>query len=268
MSMPQFVFPGSLGWWNGHQRLHQQSSPLFEPPPTKEAAFPNINRHEVYEQVGERMMFPSKINQRGTSLCGCAAVLYLTAKYRPEMYSSYVLTLYEEGVANMGSLRVTPGRDCRNYRPTNTEGADWVGLAGLRDSENIFFDYDEESDAFAGINFPREVHSWLEATGFRVIDNDTDIIGTNNEASLRKAADFKRQGFEVVILIRARWLDSTIGAFPVFPDHWVVLTSDIDMTGGNPRFTCYSWGENEHTLDAAQISNWRDNWFGYIAVQP
>ncbi len=266
--MPQFVFPGPLGWSYSHHRLNQQSSPLMEPPPSQVAAFPNIDRHTLYEEVRDRMMNPWMIDQAATSLCGCAVVLYLTAKYRPGMYSEYVINLYETGDAMLGNLRVTPGKDCKNYTPVATHGADWVGLAGLRDSENSIFDYDEEDDRLAGINFPREVHSWFESTGFTIIDHDTDVVGTNNEAALRKAADLKRQGFEVVILLRARWLQASQPVIPLVPDHWVVLTSDIDLTGPNPVFTCFSWGNPAFELDRTSIPNWRDYWFGYIAVQP
>ena len=42
--------------------------------------------------------------QAATSLCGCAVVQYLTAKYRPGMYADYVLNLYENGVAFMSGL--------------------------------------------------------------------------------------------------------------------------------------------------------------------
>lgn len=266
--MPQYVIPGPLGWWHHQQRLDGQVLPGWEPPPTKPAAFPKIDRQEVYQQVRDRMVNPWMIDQATTSLCGCAVVLYLTAKYRPGMYADYVLNLYEDGVAHLGSLRVAPGTDCRNYAPIDTAGADWVGLAGLRDSENALFDYDEEGDMFAGINFPREVRNWLQHTGFTIVDDDTDVVGTNNESALRKAAQLKQQGHEVVILLRAKWLQSSQSVIPLVPDHWVVATSEIDLSGPNPVFTCYSWGDPLFNLDPVSIPNWRDYWFGYIAVDP
>lgn len=268
MTMPQYVFPGPLGWWNHRQRVHGQSLPTWEPPPSKPAAFPNIDRHQVYQQVRDRMVNPWMIDQAATSLCGCAVVLYLTAKYRPGMYADYILNLYENGVSYLGGLRVAPGEDCRNYSPVSTAGADWVGLAGLRDSENSIFDYDEEDDHLAGINFPREVFGWLEQTGFTIIDDDTDVVGSNDDSAFQRAAQLKQQGFEVVLLIRARWLQSTQPVIPLVPDHWVVLTSDVDFTGPNPSFTCFSWGDPFFQLDPASMPDWRDFWFGYIAVQP
>jgi len=104
-------------------------------------AFPEIPRSEFYRTLAERVADPSKIHQRGSSLCGPASLLYITALRHPSRYAGFLTRLYEYGDASLGALRIKPGHDCRHYNPgVKIAGADWVGLAGIRDSENVLFD--------------------------------------------------------------------------------------------------------------------------------
>ncbi len=101
------------------------------------------NRATISVQIKDRVNSPYLIDQGYSSLCGPAAILYSLAKKEPLVYAQYIVDLYDNGKAKLGSLDIEPGTDTKNYNLPITSGmseVDWIGLAGLRNSENDFLD--------------------------------------------------------------------------------------------------------------------------------
>ena len=98
-----------------------------KPPGT---AFPNIPRTKVVGGLRLRLSTDGAkfIAQKGSSLCGPAAVMFCVANRNPEMYAQYVMDLYDKGEAQFGTLTVKPGDACRNYDPKRIAPVDWIAL--------------------------------------------------------------------------------------------------------------------------------------------
>jgi hypothetical protein len=249
--------------------------------PQKEAAFKNINRADLHFSLRVREKDASKIDQRATSLCGPAALMYLTAKHRPSQYAQYVLDLYENGTAHLGKLQVRPSKACKNFRPFESEvaAADWVALAGLRDSENLVFDYKDPGDNVAGVTLPSTLARWLTKVGFSEVSDHTNLVFTKGEKNLRQAAQMFRDHYEVCLLVHQQVIENppsvrgVVHQARTFPSHWIVLTSDIAITKESVSFTVYSWGQDNRPVPyqswaTMTLKEWLQSYYGFVACKP
>jgi hypothetical protein len=200
-------------------------------------AFPNIAKHDVLDGLDDRVRDPYKIDQDNASLCGPASFFYALAKGNPIEYVKFAWSLYETGEATLNHLKVKPSEATKKYTPVpgryQIEAVDWVVLASLRDSENSNFRYDEPSDAFAGITMPSEIESWFKQSGFRQIINKANIVGNGDVKSLLAAHTYQSQQYAVALFINMNILVSSSNKSIVaaFPNHWVVLNSDVHVNG-------------------------------------
>lgn len=244
------------------------------------AAFLHIPRAAVARGLLERIQIPSAINQAGSSLCGPASLLYDVATRDPVAYAEYVISLYEEGVGHIGRLEVRPGSDLKEHDPgTTVEASDWIALASLRDSENWFFDYQEASDAFAGITLPHELEDWFRRTGYTDVVDDARVIVDQEEENVLRADDYFGRGYRVCLFIHSNMLykeKQSNGS--ATPDHWVVLTSRVlfgsTMVGSETKrtiaFTIYTWGEGHRAVPQTGIltvDEFLDNYYGFVAAK-
>jgi hypothetical protein len=248
-------------------------------------AFPHIHREQLYLSAKERMEDPSKINQSYSSLCGPAALLFLVAKHHPLLYYQFVIDLYEFGKAKLNGLEITPSKGCRKFDPLGKiDPADWVALAGIRDSENTILQYSDTSDEAAGITLPSTLAGWLAKAGFKNIYNETNLYLTKGESNLREAAKRKHDGAEVCLFIDMKGISgapSSRGAFrQIFTsaNHWVVLNSDIafDQKDGSVQFQVFTWGHGNYAVPQTggrlnqklTLNQWLQNYYGYVACKP
>jgi hypothetical protein len=252
-------------------------------------AFPHIPRDQLYISARVRMEDPSKIDQTVASLCGPAALMFLVAKNWPALYYQFVLDLYEFGAAKLNRLQITPSKGCRNFDPFGKiSAADWVALAGLRDSENAILQYSDVSDTASGITLPSTLAGWLERAGFKNVYNETNLYLTKGEKNLRDAAKLRREGAEVCLLINGRGIDKKPSDRGILrqavttANHWVVLTSDIafDERDDTIRFTVFTWGnrtwqvpyrgegKQQNPNQKMTMRQWLQNYYGYVACKP
>lgn len=250
--------------------------------PQRAPAFKNIPRDELLKNLRERELDASRISQRGTSLCGPASLMFLAARHRPARYAQFVTDLYESGTARLERLKITPGQDCKDFNPAGKiAAADWVALASVRDSENAIFDYDEDDDALAGITLPGTLAGWLEKAGFRELVNETNLYLTKGEENLRAADRLHRSGASVCLFIDADGISKEpsdrglLSQIATSANHWVVLTSGMELSAESVRFTVYTWGQGAwqvpHTLvnnKRMTMSQWLQNYYGFVACKP
>ncbi len=247
------------------------------------AAFPHIRRDELYLSARQRMEDPSKIDQSVSSLCGPAALMFLVAKHWPAVYYKFVADLYEFGRAKINRLTIEPSKGCRNFDPFGKiDPADWVALAGVRDSENALLQYSNTSDEAAGITLPATLAGWLERVGFRNVFNETNLYLTKGEKNFRDAAQRKRDGAEVCLLIDMKGIaesPATRGAVSqIFTcaNHWVVLNSSITFDpDGSVQFQVFSWGNGQYAVpqpgrnpvSKLTLKQWLQNYYGYVSCK-
>ncbi len=304
MAQPALQYPGpycsinteedhSIGQWHVRGALglmddNVWESELLEMPseaemPTGPAAFTGVGREEVYEGAKERMgPGAGLIAQRGASLCGPAAFMFITARHHPERYYRFATTLFETGDAKLGELRIKPGEDCRAYSPgAQIAAVDWVTLAGIRDSENAVFDYDDIDDAFAGITLPGELASWMRKAGYKKVVNETNLYFTKSKGNFLEAVSLHRKGRRVCLFIDLNGIENPSpgrGRFSrIFTsaNHWVVL-EDVQCTRDDEvKFKIFTWGDDDyavppdplHSGKKLKMSDWLQNYYGYVSCE-
>lgn len=242
--------------------------------------FTKIVRRRVAEGLMVRIWVPSAINQGTSSTCGPAALLYDLAVRDPEAYVQYVISLYENGLGRIGALEVRPGSDLKAFDPQGrVEASDWIALASLRDSENWFFDYQEDSDAFAGITLPGELEGWFRKAGYSDVVNEARAIVDQEEENIRAADAHFALGYRVCLFIHSNMLNkSSQGSGSATADHWVVQTGSVTFgvapVEGEVKKTIalqiYTWGEGRRAVPQSGIlplDDFLDNYYGFVAAR-
>ena len=252
------------------------------------------NRTVIAIQIQDRINNPHLIDQGFSSLCGPTALLYSLVKKLPLVYAKYITDLYDNGIAKLGSLKVEPSSDNKNYNLPSAAGmsqVDWIGLAGLRDSENDFFDYQSYKDKTAGITMPGDLLSWFIQAGFTDGINDTNLIDDEDLYTLLTAHKKKQSGHAVCLFVGANVFSGTKGGRAT-ADHWVVLNSPILIDNqsvqallakGKPvnddntllskklSFNVFTWGNDAYPVNQSfsnlTVKYFLDYFYGYISCK-
>jgi hypothetical protein len=261
-------------------------------------AFNKINRQDVADGLRRRISNPQNIDQGRSSLCGPAVFIYCLAKRKPIQYAKYVIDLYEKGEATIGRLKVKPGNDCKDYTPKPQRGqrqlipdVDWIALAGLRDSENNFLDYDHPNDQIAGITPPGTISGWFAFADFQAVRENTNIFFDESLYTLLQAHKKHVSGACVCLFVGANVLQGfPKGKSPA--DHWVVLTSPITIDGKpvnkliaqrkkvnqdkslltkKIQFSIFTWKDSSYPVNRNDphltVGKFLDYFYGYVAAQ-
>jgi hypothetical protein len=242
--------------------------------------FSKISRARVERGLRVRIYAPSSINQGSSSLCGPASLLFDLAVRDPVAYVQYVISLYETGVGHIEAIKVVPGKDLKAYDPgKEVEASDWIALASLRDSENFFFDYQEASDAFAGITLPGELERWFRKAGYSDVIEDARAIIDQDEENIRRADLCFHRGYRVCLFIHSNMLGkSTQSKGSATADHWVVQTDSVTfgaaLIEGEMKRTIslriYTWGEGKRGVPQTgvlPVDDFLDNYYGFVAAR-
>ncbi len=265
-----------------HRRTLHELRTLIKQKSRSELAFKCISSGvDFHLQVHERIRNPLNVRQGNTPLCGPAAFMYCVAKYFPDHYEQYALELALFGKSRLGDLVVEPSDRCRNARDglsLRNEGhhfsaADWVTLASIRDSSNVFSRMSGPGSNVAGMTFPGALISWFEDTGlFTKVEDHTSTAVTSSYDNLLRANEKLKAGHCVCFLIQGSILAPMAGielgankfqkdtpkiAAPL-PNHWVVqitqmmigykpaprpgLPADDSTYNSSLQFDVHSWG--------------------------
>jgi hypothetical protein len=234
-------------------------------------AFPNVARGDVVDGLRARVADPQTQNQKASSLCGPSALLYCLLNDNPEVYVQYVVDLYTTGRANLGTLTVQPGTDCRRYRPPPDKIAavDWIALASLRDSDNSILDYESVDDTAAGITMPHSLAAWFRALGYGDVRNVTNVFFTKDRSDIDACDQLQTHGRWVCLFINAQMLEAHTDESRSFtPDHWVVLESDASVVGDALSISVYTWGDIRRVPFAGTlaVNHFCRNFYGYVSA--
>lgn len=201
-------------------------------------------------------------NQGDASLCGPAAFFYSLLIDRPDLYKQMVKELWESGETKIGQLKIKPGEDCRHpikfFKLDNTPKVspiDWITLASLRDSENIFNDYESPDNQAAGVTLASTLISWFEKSSATILHKiKTDVFSQAFShltlAELCRLNSYISANTHVVVLISANLIDERASEYP---NHWIVWTDKLRLLNGSEitqqtrlteqvQLELFSWG--------------------------
>ena len=245
-------------------------------------AFANIREQDIARGLRERLANPGRVRQGAASLCGPAVLMYWLLRKKPDVYVQYVLDLYRNGHARLGTLDVRPGADCRRYAvrflaasgriPAHWEihPVDWVACASLRDSENDLFDYDSPSVQAGGITMPEDLRTWFSRAGFSTTRNVTNTFFCKGRTELTAASGLYLMGHCICLFVNANMLDSeTETSGSMTPDHWIGLTSGVSFRGDDVSFEVFTWGNASYRVPASGrlgLGDITDNFYGYVSA--
>ena len=209
-------------------------------------------------------------DQCGTSLCGPATFFYCLLMDRPDLYVKCVIDLWENGETNIKRLKIKTSNSCKKpkslikeYNNEDIEcinGVDWITLAGLRDSANVFHVYDEVNDKLAGITLGGALEKWFESVGAKILFSNVTYGTHINKKQLIKLVEEKQQNQQsyVVALIDSKLLINNKKLSIKYKNHWIVWnTLPEAIKEGIKEETkdsviieqkVVSWGNNQHPL--------------------
>lgn len=230
-------------------------------------AFTMLDRRQVANGLLARIEDPSVIQQGPTQFCGPGSFIFSIASDDPLRYVRFAIDLYETGEGTLGKLHVEPDLEVVHSSPPSTEidPADWLVLASLRDSENLFFDVNTgESIVRAGTN-PHEIAKWFRQAGYTDVVEDVNTLFKKDLSNAINASNFFEKGYKVVIYL----------GFGIFSPggsgtHFVVLTSRMNLVPSNVFFDVFTWGEGHFRVPKQGIltlPKFLDDYYGFIAAK-
>jgi len=237
----------------------------------------HIKRADLAAGLRARVENPDLISSGGTSLCGPAAFAHDLAIDDPVSYVKAAIDLWEAGSAVIGTQSIRPKKDLKYYKlpPTkNINPADWILLASMRDTDNWFFDYQEEGDDLAAITMPHTMEKWFKQAGYTEVLNDTNTVVCKDLANARKASSLFSKGYKVCLFINADMLYAEKhNNASLIPDHWVGLYTAMTISGiaedpaSKVTFKVYTWGGAQSVPESGDLSikHFLSNYYGYIA---
>ena len=191
-----------------------------------------FDRKILIDEIAERKKKPFLANQKNTSLCGMAAIMYLLAKKNHEQYEKFILNLHRTGFYKFTDYEVNISTKSKHLSeinpisnskyPSDIDGkmpyCDWISFSSIRDQENNVRDFDGEDDfSFDGATFPKEIMKLMNnILNFSTIIDNTNfvfnkgtIIGDGEDSSSReiaKISNLQDQGYSVVMLINTNMI--------------------------------------------------------------
>jgi len=242
-------------------------------------AWPSLNRATLAKQLNSKLATPDLVNQAQTPFCGAAAFVRALVISKPDDYAQAAIDLFSTGEAKIGSLSIKPGNTTRNSAPQkSTDQADWLMLAGIRDSGNTLLSAAGLLGGnAAGITLPGTLAEWFTSAGFTVI-NKCDVLQTIpvvRACQITEANNY-RSSHHVILFIDENVMEATNQAdeTSMYPDHWVTLTTPI-TDGGLLAYndaislSVHSWGGIVAipTTPPLQKKYFLNKFYGYLAVQ-
>ena len=212
---------------------------------------------DIETYLKQRLVHPESIDQGSTSLCGPAAFFYCLASKRPELYTRYVVEMALYGKVHLslggtGSNGLTVDAPIALLKPCpGIDIVDWITLGTLRSGDNPVLGLECKHSMvndFASITKPESIASWFRRIGCSDVTMETQLLHTQGIDNLVRAQNKVALGHSVCLLIQSNILDSYAYRKPLHPptfhpDHWIVLTSNIQLDGSQ-LFTNLSRNSN------------------------
>lgn len=229
-----------------------------------------LPRASIARGLRERVTNPKSLDQNQASLCGPAAFLYCLLNCRPDLFATYVIDLYLTGEGRIGDLTITPSTGCLSFHsnPSKIADVDWVALASLRDSENLWFQYSSPNDTASGATAPYVLAKWFEKAGFPGVVNETNAYFSKGLPTLLTGNLQAFAGGHVCLLVNDNMLNDYQES-SMFCNHWVVLQQLTSYADDDIRFSVYTWGSIRPVPPLGKKMSRDDlsgNFYGYVSA--
>jgi hypothetical protein len=246
--------------------------------------WPRILRADLAAGLIKRINDPNSIDQKDMSFCGPACFFRAIASDDPKAYAQTAINLFQTGLGVLRGLVFKPRKEVRDSAPTGgTDPADYILLASLRDSDNIWLSPVGRWEEMAGVTTPDDIEAWFKRAGYSRVHQVTSLTRVTKlppgllRQSLNIASVLFDKGWKIVLLIDNDVLyPAKQNNTSLWPNHWVALTSTISNTDEDGldwpvNFTVYSYGTtykipgvpNSLTLD-----DFLPFYYGYVAAKP
>lgn len=244
------------------------------------------------------------VNQEDTGLCGPAAFFYCLLKESFRTYKRVVDNLREDGVADIGRLRIKPSRSCRHSRLGeigDINQINWMTLMGLRETSNNFIEVDEHHHGnLAGVTTPSRILEWFEKAGANTFFYDMPTLGLRWSFSevqltqtIEKFLEMQQNhpnNFHAVAFIHGSYLDrlyrkkDVVDLNPINNNHYrvnnegvgrfrtnnearadhFVVVEELTLNNEEISYTFISWGARIRRIES--IENFRKMFKGIMIV--
>lgn len=258
-------------------------------------AWPSLDRAEVASRLTEIFADPGSdglggyrgIQQRALNQCGPAALLVMAIGRDPAAVARYATDLFDTGSGSIGNFSVSASSDLlsADYAEMGTHGAvpsqaEWMMLSAIRNSTEAFWQPEwtgDPNDELSGMTRPEELADWMRQTGIWSSVEDNGKWASN--PGIPNATDLSvADGTDTAMLIHANLINESTrvdtGGSPTehswsvlqyFPNHWVVLVSEVtsQVDNNDLLFTIWTWGERLQLRAPQQV--FLDNYFGTVS---
>lgn len=245
----------------------------------------HLVRTKVADGLIARINNPNLVAQRQTPNCGPATITRALAKDKPLAYAEVAISLFTTGKATIGKMKIAPGSELLRDKPEgNTDQADWIMLASIRDSDNWFLSTSGWfSSSLAGITLPSTIEKWFKQAGYTKIVHKTHValkpIPTVLAVELNEADGLRKKGYWVLFLVDSDVLstDTQDDIISMHPDHWIALAGPITDKGITAKddpisFKAWSWGRTISVPENAakkplKKKEFLHKYYGFIAAR-
>ncbi|WP_437891898.1 hypothetical protein [Phytobacter sp. V91] len=142
-------------------------------------------------------------------------------------------------------------------------------LAGLRDSENALFSFDELDSPVAGATLWRTLTAWFERAGYEKVFSNVGITQAGVQG-IRDLNEYVNKGYNVVTLISDSLLQGSQYERLTVPTHWISWAGPvIQDENGHVQLKLFSWGQVANQIKPGKdLSFFINRFFGGMVFRP
>ena len=237
----------------------------------------NVTRASVVSDLTTLVNDPDLVHQGQLNLCGPAATIRTVLRRDPKLVVEATINLVESGKGRFGRRLIEPGADLRNQRfqtSWNCHAAEWVIMSSLRDDENWLLDFEgTPEDDLSGATTPGEIQDWLDETGLysSVKDQANLVINEDTTHAMNLTVN---NNTDNILLIHSHLLRGATAVsnkksdefiLQSFPNHFVILESNVTLTSGKVKLDVWSWG-SLYTIDVPKAT-FEANYYGAVIAK-
>jgi hypothetical protein len=232
------------------------------------ASWPYLDKVQVLDRIKLLRGDPDLFDQGRMGLCTAAAFYHHALQRSPDKVAQLGNALLNQGVGYLGNLKIRAGYDLRHAdyaklaaaNPPFVPQAEWMLMSSLRDSENIWFDFEGSLDeGYSMETSAKELSGWYDDTGFYSNVSYTD------DTSIAKIKTLKKTATNQLAL----WIRTNMISPGRQTGHMISVESPItiDPATNTISFDYWTWGRAKpYQKLSMSLANFQKDYFGAITA--
>ncbi len=232
------------------------------------AAWPYLDKVAVLDRIKLLRGDPDLFDQGRMGLCTAAAFYHHALQRSPDKMAQLGNALLNQGVGYLGNLKIRAGYDLRHAdyaklaaaSPPFVPQAEWMLMSSLRDSENIWFDFEGGLDEnYSMSTSAKELSGWYEDTGFY------SNVGYTDDTSIAKIKTLKKAANNQLAL----WIRTNMISPGSNTGHMISVESPIaiDPATNTISFDYWTWGRvKPYKKLSMSLADFQKDYFGAITA--